>query len=70
MHARTARLESGARRGFGSVKVFATIGKTRWKTSLFPQKQSSQWVLLVSRKVMRAEGLADGDEIRLTLELF
>ena len=78
-HALMHRLEFGTQRGFGSVKVMAEIGGTRWKTSVFPQKPSSssgavgqkktEWVLLVSKKVMRAEDLAEGDPIPLELEL-
>jgi len=81
MHARLHRLEYGRRRGFGSVKVIARIGETQWKTSVFPQNKSApssseavgqqerEWVLLVSKKVMRAEDLAEGDEVRLDLTL-
>ena len=69
MHERLHRLEFGARRGFGSVKVVAQIGETAWKTSVFPQQGKTEWVLLVSKKVMRAEDLAEGDRIALELEL-
>ena len=69
MHERLARLEFGSRRGFGSVKVEARIGETRWKTSVFPQNRKSEWVLLVSKKVMKAEDLAEGDELVLELDL-
>ena len=69
MHERLSRLEFGSRRGFGSVKVVARIGGTRWKTSVFPQNRKSEWVLLVSKKVMEAEDLAEGDELALELEL-
>lgn len=68
MHARLHRLEFGRARGFGSVKVVARIGETEWKTSVFPQRQQSEWVLLVSKKVMRAEGLAAGDPATVSLE--
>jgi Domain of unknown function (DUF1905). len=51
------------------VKVVAQIGETRWKTSVFPQNRSREWVLLVSRKVMRAEDIAEGDAVTLELEL-
>mgnify|MGYP004458897685 FL=1 len=67
-HEAMHRLEFGARRGFGSVKVTARIGDTEWPTSVFPQKQRSEWVLLVSKKVMRSEDLAEGDPVELTLE--
>lgn len=69
MHERLRRLEYGVRRGFGSVKVMARIGDTHWKSSVFPQNRSSEWILLVSKRVMRAEDLAEGDEVRLDLEL-
>src|SRR3546814_3833162 len=41
MHERLRRLEYGARRGFGSVKVLARIGETEWKSSVFPQNKSA-----------------------------
>ena len=69
MHERLARLEVGSRRGFGSVKVMARIGGTRWKTSVFPQNRKSEWVLLVSKKVMKAEYLAEGDPLTVELQL-
>ncbi|ABC63972.1 DUF1905 domain-containing protein [Erythrobacter litoralis] len=69
MHARLQKLEYGTRRGFGSVKVMARIGDTRWKSSVFPQDKQSEWILLVSKKVMRAEDLAEGDPVTLELEL-
>ena len=69
MHERLSRLEFGSRRGFGSVKVMARIGGTRWKTSVFPQNRKSEWVLLVSKKVMKAEDLTEGDELALELDL-
>ena len=67
-HAHLQRLEFGTRRGFGSVKVVARIGDTSWKSSVFPSKPD-KWILLVSKKVMRAEGLAEGDPVKLELEL-
>ena len=68
MHERLHRLEFGARRGFGSVKVMARLGDTEWKTSVLPQNSRSEWVLLISRKVMRAEDLVEGDPVALELE--
>lgn len=59
----------GARRGFGSVKVRATIGGTTWSTSLFPDSASGSFVLPVKRAVRRAEDLTDGDEVDVTVEL-
>ena len=69
MHARLHRLEFGRQRGFGSVKVIARTGETEWKSSVFPQQKQSEWILLVSKKVMRAEDLAEGDPVTFRLEL-
>ena len=68
MHERLHRLEFGGRRGFGSVKVMAAIGETRWKTSVFPSK-TGEWWLLVSKKVLKAEDLVAGDTAKVELEL-
>lgn len=62
------QLESGRRRGFGSVKVTVTLGESRWQTSLFPNKDGS-WFLPIKKPVRVAEGLADGDEVEVELEL-
>lgn len=69
IYARLHRLEFGTQRGFGSVKVMAQIGDTSWKTPVFPQAGSTEWVLLVNKKVMRAEDLAAGDPVTVKLEL-
>tara|TARA_B110001454_G_scaffold202755_1_gene210093 strand:+ start:56 stop:355 length:300 start_codon:yes stop_codon:yes gene_type:complete len=55
--------------GFGSVKVRATIGDTTWETSLFPSKESGGFVLPVKAAVRKAEGLAEGDAVELTLRI-
>lgn len=57
------RLEFGKRRGWGAMKVTATIGETRWQTSIFPEKDSGGWLLPVKAPVRTAEGLVVGDEI-------
>lgn len=55
--------------GFGSVKVRATIGDTTWETSLFPSKESGGFVLPVKAAVRKAEGLAEGDDVVLSLRV-
>ena len=60
------RLE-GNSRGFGSLKVAATIGDTAFKTSVFPSKETG-WLLPVKAAVRKAERLSEGDQVTLVLE--
>ena len=62
------RLEMGKRRGFGSVRVTVALGDSRWQTSLFPNKDGS-WFLPIKKPVRMAEGLTDGDEVEVALDL-
>jgi len=67
-HALARRLELGRRRGFGSVKVEAAIGASRWSTSVFPQK-SGGWFLPVKKAICRAEDFHTGDDLEIRLDL-
>jgi hypothetical protein len=55
--------------GFGSVRVAATLGGTRWLTSIFPDSKRGTYVLPVKKSVRTAEGVADGDLVVITLAL-
>ena len=57
------------RAGFGSVKVNAVIGESRWPTSVFPDKGSGSFVLPVKRAVRKQEDLDPGDIARVTLHI-
>lgn len=59
----------GPRPGFGSVRVEAEVGSSRWRTSLFPDKASGCYVLPVKKPVREAEGLLVDDEITLRLRV-
>lgn len=62
-------LQHGPRRGFGAVKVEVTVGSTTWRTSIFPSKERATFVMPVKGAVVKAEGLALGDEIEVTIAL-
>ena len=63
------RLEAlGARRGFGSVRVAATIDGVTWRTSIFPHK-SGGYILPIKAAVRAQAGIAAGDEVEVTLDL-
>jgi len=67
-HELMRRLEHGRRRGFGSVKIAVRIGATRWRTSLFPQKNGG-WFLPIKKLVRLAEQLEFGERVEGELEL-
>ncbi|WP_326554897.1 DUF1905 domain-containing protein [Micromonospora sp. NBC_01813] len=62
-------LTAGTRRGFGSVRVQATIGASSWTTSIFPDSAKGCYVLPVKRAIRVAEDLHQGDLVAVTVEL-
>ena len=62
-----ARTDDGLRRGFGSVRVEATIGGSTWRTSVFPESAGDSFVLPVKKPVRAAEGLEPGDTVAVSL---
>ena len=63
------RLEGGRTRGFGSMKVTATIGSTTWATSIFPAKDVGGWLLPVKASVRKAERITAGDLVTVGLQV-
>lgn len=55
------------RRGFGSVRVTATIGATSWQTSLFPSKDHGGYLLPLKASVRKAEGLEENGEAHVSI---
>lgn len=60
---------AGSHRGFGSVRVLAAIGKTRWSTSVFPDKASGAFQLPVKAAVREAEDLMAGDIVTVRIDV-
>ena len=58
----------GSPRGFGSVKVEATIGDVTWRTSVFSLNHGG-YLLPVKKEVRCRADIAAGDEVTVTLEL-
>lgn len=48
-------------RPFGSIPVKITIGKTHWKTSLFPDKKSGSYLFAIKAEVRRKENISVDD---------
>lgn len=58
------RLVAGEPRGFGSIRVEATVGRSRWSTSVFPTNEPPGcFVLPVKKAVRTGEGIGEGDRV-------
>lgn len=62
-------MTSDVRRGFGSVKVRATVDGLTWSTSLFPDTQRQAYVLPLKKQVRQHAGIAAGDDATVTLQV-
>ena len=55
--------------GWGYVYVDAKVGKTSWRTSLWPKPDEGVYLLLVKATVRKKEGIMEGSTIRVTITL-
>ena len=53
--------------GWGMIPVKATIGRTGWKTALWPK--NGQYIVPVKTAVRTAEGLELGDVVKVRLDV-
>jgi hypothetical protein len=53
--------------GWGMIPVTARIGRTKWKTSLWPK--DGRYIVPVKADVRRAERLAVGDTVAVRLSI-
>jgi len=57
------------KRGFGSLPVEVTLGKTKWRTSIFPENRSDTYLLPLKAEVRKKEDVFDGDTISFSIEI-
>lgn len=60
---------SNLKRGWGSLPVNVKIGKTNWKTSIFPDKESGGYMLPLKSEVRKKESLKEGTKVCLFFEI-
>ncbi|NWG33254.1 MAG: DUF1905 domain-containing protein [Chloroflexi bacterium] len=53
--------------GWGVVPVHVRIGKTEWKTSLFPK--DGKYLVPIRMSAQKAENLKEGDVVEIALEI-
>ncbi len=61
-------ITSHIRRGFGSVKVEAQIGKTKWRTSIFPTKEG-EYLLPIKAQVRKVEKLKSNQNTTVIISI-
>ncbi|NNC13512.1 DUF1905 domain-containing protein [Planctomonas sp. JC2975] len=55
------------RGGFNSIKVTATLGSSRWSTSIFPENNGT-YALAIKKAIRTHEGVDLGDTVRIGIE--
>ncbi len=53
--------------GWGMIPVYVRIGKTGWKTSLFPK--DGRYIVPIKSSVRKVENLEEGDHVTVRLEV-
>lgn len=53
--------------GWGMIPVVARIGKTEWKTSMFPK--DGHYIVPIKAIVRKAENLEEGDNVTVQIEV-
>ncbi len=59
---------SSKKRGWGAVKVLASVGETAWSTSIFPQKEGV-YILPIKAGVRKAENIVEGSDVQIHLTI-
>lgn len=54
-------------RGWGSLPVTTTIGKSTWNSSIFPDSKTGTYILPLKLAVRKAERIASGDVVAFQL---
>lgn len=57
------------KRGWGSLPVTVTAGKTRWKTSIFPDRKSNSYLLPLKGEVRKKVNIKESDTLSFSLQL-
>ena len=53
--------------GWGMIPVDARIGKTAWKTSMFPK--DGRYIVPIKTSVRQAENIDEGDTVSIQIEV-
>ena len=69
-HSQDIKKKYGAiAKGFGSIPVEVTLGKTKWFTSIFPDKRSGTYLLPLKASVRKKEDVLAEDAISFSIKI-
>ena len=57
------------KRGWGSLPVSAKVGKSEWKTSIFPDRKTGTYLLAIKSAIRKKENIKIGDTVKITIEI-
>ncbi|HSR89257.1 MAG TPA: DUF1905 domain-containing protein [Candidatus Udaeobacter sp.] len=57
------------KKGWGSLPVTITVGKTTWQTSIFPDTKMGVYLLPFKAEARKKERIIKGIEIKINLEI-
>lgn len=60
---------SAKRRGWGAVRVQATIGNTTWETSIFPSASIKAYILPIKADVRKKEKIQTDNRVEVQLRI-
>ena len=63
------QISTAIKRGFGSVKVSATIGKTVWNTSIFPDSNSKSYLLPIKKEIRTKNNLQVDKKAKVVISI-
>jgi hypothetical protein len=57
------------KRGWGSLPVTVRLGKSVWKTSIFPDKRAGVFLLPLKAQIRKKEALWAGEAVTFSIEI-
>ncbi len=54
---------------WGAIPILAEIGVTRWKTSIFPEKNSPKYVLPLKANIRKKEKILPDQKVRASITI-
>jgi hypothetical protein len=56
-------------RGWRSLPVSVTIGKSKWRTSVFMDSRTQSYLLPLKASIRKKEGVYKGDKIKFSIKI-